>query len=346
MKDNKNIFSNIVFLEWTLINKENKQIDSAFIGFWTDIDFFDVFHNPSEVDTALQLGYCWYNDSTNQFASSLNYAPPSVGYVLLYGPKISSPGNKAIFKGKIINNFKNLPMTSFHGIRDDAVHNSIYCNVTSLNQIWNISRGLNYDGNIIMNTSTNMPTKFPFSGDPITNSGYVNNRITGGGAGFVFFSGPFNLAPSDTQWIMVALIPAEGNNRFESIKLMREKAAILRSLNYDSLAFGTNPIALSYIDSTNFDTTQIIPSSFKLEQNFPNPFNASTIIRFNLSSKAMVRLVIYDILGRKISELVNEEKQAGTYSLHFNGSSLSSGIYFYRMQAGNFLSTKKLILLK
>ncbi len=346
VKDNKDIFANTVFLEWTIINKGNKQIDSAYIGFWTDIDFFNAWDNPAEVDTALQLGYCWYYDST--YYDFRPYTPPAVGYVLLYGPKVYSPVNTAIFKGKQLANFTNLSMTSFHAIRDDAEQNSLQCNVISLDQVWNVARGFDYAGNIIIDSSTNKPTKFPFAGDPITNTGYVNNTNTGGGAGFVFFSGPFNFTPSDTQWIMAALIPAEGNNRFESIKLMREKAAILRSLPYDTLAFGKNPIALNYIDSTNIniDSSTIIPVSFNLAQNYPNPFNAGTIIKYDVIIKSYVSLIVYDILGRKISELVKEEKEPGKYSVSFVGENLSSGIYFYQLKAGNYNSTKKMILLK
>jgi hypothetical protein len=93
-----------------------------------------------------------------------------------------------------------------------------------------------------------------------------------------------------------------------------------------------------------------IPSSFSLSQNYPNPFNPSTTIGFRIPEASFVTLKIYDILGREVATLVNEEKQAGTYNIQFDASSvkggLSSGIYFYRICAGNFLQTKKLVFLK
>jgi photosystem II stability/assembly factor-like uncharacterized protein len=86
--------------------------------------------------------------------------------------------------------------------------------------------------------------------------------------------------------------------------------------------------------------------SFSLGQNYPNPFNPSTIINYSIPKSGLVSIKIYDLLGKEIKTLVSEEKSAGNYSVQFNGSNLSSGIYFYRMQSGNHMQTKKLILLK
>jgi len=90
--------------------------------------------------------------------------------------------------------------------------------------------------------------------------------------------------------------------------------------------------------STNFD--------YMLFENYPNPFNPSTVIRYQLPVSSDVTLKIFDILGNEIATLVNEEKKAGNYSLEFDASSLSSGIYFYQIRAGEFIQTKKMILLR
>ncbi|MHB8338706.1 MAG: T9SS type A sorting domain-containing protein [Ignavibacteriaceae bacterium] len=86
--------------------------------------------------------------------------------------------------------------------------------------------------------------------------------------------------------------------------------------------------------------------NFSLEQNYPNPFNPVTTINYTVASKDLVSIKVYDVLGNEIATLVNEEKPAGSYSVNFNGNKLSSGVYFYRMQAGSFVETKKLILMK
>lgn len=89
-----------------------------------------------------------------------------------------------------------------------------------------------------------------------------------------------------------------------------------------------------------------VPTIYALEQNFPNPFNPSTTIKFELPKTSHVTLTVYDVLGREVSLLVNEKKNAGSYHVKFDGSNLASGVYFYRIQAGDFVQTKRLLLLK
>ena len=88
------------------------------------------------------------------------------------------------------------------------------------------------------------------------------------------------------------------------------------------------------------------PSTFSLEQNYPNPFNPSTKIKYSVTQSSNVVLKIYDVLGNEVATLVNEEKPAGSYEVEFNPSSLTSGVYFYKLQAGSFVDTKKMILQK
>jgi hypothetical protein len=88
------------------------------------------------------------------------------------------------------------------------------------------------------------------------------------------------------------------------------------------------------------------PNEFALEQNYPNPFNPKTQIQFSIPTKEFVVLILYDELGNVISELMSEDKPAGKYKVNYDATNLSSGIYFYRLKAGNFVETKKMILLK
>ena len=89
-----------------------------------------------------------------------------------------------------------------------------------------------------------------------------------------------------------------------------------------------------------------LPLSFRLDQNYPNPFNPSTTIRYGLPHASPVTLKVYDMLGRQVSVLVNERRDAGVHEVKFDGSNLASGVYFYRMQAGSFVETRKLVLLR
>jgi hypothetical protein len=98
-----------------------------------------------------------------------------------------------------------------------------------------------------------------------------------------------------------------------------------------------------------------IPEEFKLYQNYPNPFNPVTKIKFSIPSnefsisqrgEGIVTLKIYNVQGKEIATLINESLQPGTYEVAFDGTNLSSGIYFYRITAGNFVATKKMLVIK
>ncbi len=91
---------------------------------------------------------------------------------------------------------------------------------------------------------------------------------------------------------------------------------------------------------------EVQPKTYALEQNYPNPFNPTTRIKYSIPENSYTSLKIYDILGKEVAELVNQEKQAGTYQVEFNASALSSGVYFYKLKSGSFISTKKMIVLK
>jgi hypothetical protein len=121
----------------------------------------------------------------------------------------------------------------------------------------------------------------------------------------------------------------------------------------DKSASGKVQYRLKQIDfDGQFEYSNIIevdagaPKQFALEQNYPNPFNPSTTIRYQLPVASEVKLEVYDVLGKKIATLVNERQSAGSYQVVWNASGLSSGTYFYRLQAGTFVETKKMIMVK
>ena len=88
------------------------------------------------------------------------------------------------------------------------------------------------------------------------------------------------------------------------------------------------------------------PAKFKLFDNYPNPFNPTTKIKYLIPKASFVKLKVFDLLGNEITTLVSEEKAEGNYEITFDGVNLTSGTYFYKIQAGDFIKTKKLILLK
>lgn len=100
------------------------------------------------------------------------------------------------------------------------------------------------------------------------------------------------------------------------------------------------------VTSVGEERTNNLPPSFQLQQNYPNPFNPSTTIRFSLPQRSHVTLKVFDVLGREVATLVNENLLAGRYSYNFDASNLSNGVYFYKIQASNYIETKKMILMR
>jgi hypothetical protein len=89
-----------------------------------------------------------------------------------------------------------------------------------------------------------------------------------------------------------------------------------------------------------------MPKAYTLAQNYPNPFNPTTNIKFSIPSNGLVKLTVFDITGRQVAVLVNENLNAGTYTADFNAANVASGIYFYKLEAGSFVDTKKMMLIK
>ena len=139
------------------------------------------------------------------------------------------------------------------------------------------------------------------------------------------------------------------NQIFYDYKNLHDTSFTIDSLNYSSKYYWrikTVSSKAEYLSTVWSFTTISLPAEFELYQNYPNPFNPLTKIKYDLPEAGHVVLKVYDILGREVATLLNEEKQAGRYTIEFNGSKFSSGIYLYRIQAGNYSSVKKMILIK
>jgi len=136
---------------------------------------------------------------------------------------------------------------------------------------------------------------------------------------------------------------------------------ILSANNVDLSLLGIDPFTIPGLETKLTDeivvsvqNEETIPNAFSLEQNYPNPFNPSTKIRFTIPSviasaakqSQFVSLKVYDVLGNEVTTLVNEDKPAGNYEVNFDARGLTSGIYFYKLSAGSFSQTKKMLLIK
>ena len=120
------------------------------------------------------------------------------------------------------------------------------------------------------------------------------------------------------------------------------------TFNYAGSKYSNNLALWNNFTYTGIEDAAVSERQYQMHlfQNYPNPFNPETIIRFSVPKANLVTIKVYDILGREVATLVNEEKSKGTYQVAFNASKLSSGVYFYTMRTGDFVQTKKLVLMK
>jgi hypothetical protein len=160
----------------------------------------------------------------------------------------------------------------------------------------------------------------------------LDDRSVRGQKVFQYFSVPLKANTTHT------LVPDWGNLSLSNLKILIDTGN--KGSNDDSL------ILVNQYTGVNDHNQPNTPNSYSLVQNYPNPFNPTTTINYQLKFGGRVTLKVYNILGREVATLVNEEKPAGNYSIVFDAGKLSSGIYFYRLQTGNFVATKKMILLK
>ncbi|MBZ0198380.1 MAG: T9SS type A sorting domain-containing protein [Ignavibacteriaceae bacterium] len=135
------------------------------------------------------------------------------------------------------------------------------------------------------------------------------------------------------------------NKTFTSLTI--NNSNILFAAGTNGVLLSTNPPITTEVKLSDKSS----PNNFILYQNYPNPFNPSTTIKYSIpkrvnSQSSIVNLKVYDVLGREITTLINKELAPGNYEVEFNASSLASGVYFYRLEAGSFIQTKKMILLR
>lgn len=199
---------------------------------------------------------------------------------------------------------------------------------------------------------------------------HIVRKTTDGGANWTTLSNPVidNLAPSSMQHIPGSIstyIVVGGRTSTmrgtavtydagESWNLIDTLGCFLINFASDAKGWGSqwgtnivyNYVGPRIISSVEKEIIDIVPTGYTLSQNYPNPFNPGTTFRYSIPTQSKVVIKVYDILGNEITTLMDEEKSVGTYEITWNAASLPSGVYFYQLKAGSFVSTKKMILIR
>ncbi len=368
--------SNVVFVRFNISNIGllNDRLDSVLFGIVFDPDIGEYQNDKTGCDTLRNVGYGYSNGNDDKFGDD----PPALFVDILKGPHsyisnetfIDNNGSNIYDEGidtpvdsAVTNNGSILGKSIIHGAKNISV-NSIF----PLHRMpplepprdkyearYFMEGGKDYQGNEIepceseynfwgnaysLPNCSELDKKNPFSGDPVTGEGWI--RTHSDDVYLLISTSEFNLVKDEPVEIWVAYLVGRGTDALNSITVARE----------------IDDYVQKYYDA-NFDDTQVsvltesktVPTEFKLFQNYPNPFNPSTTIKYQIRSNgkretANTKLVVFDILGREVATLVNKIQRAGNYEVQFDASHLTSGIYFYKLQSGSFVATKKLLLLK
>ncbi|MBU2445747.1 MAG: T9SS type A sorting domain-containing protein [Bacteroidetes bacterium] len=350
--------SNVVFIRYTIVNKGTVKsvLDSVYFSAWADIDLGDYTDDLTGCDTLLSSGYT-YNDSSD---GNYGMDPPAIFFNLIQGPKIYTGSNidtafnmKGFNRGKESQiGYKNLWMTSFwnyvkHQTTNGEPQTQLIANY--------YMKGYSSAGNLI-NPCTwfmgkvsggvdcnNVNSKFMYSGDPVTNIGWINSGTDD--QRMMVNTGPFKLETGKPQDIIIAYTVGRGTDALNSISVARNIT------NYVFQEYRSNFGTITGVD----DFSGPVIKNFSLSQNYPNPFNPETRIQYSVVSppageagRQHVTLRVFDILGREVATLVDEVKDAGIHHLPFSivHFPLPSGVYFYQLRAGNFVETKKMVVIK
>lgn len=225
-------------------------------------------------------------------------------------------------------------------IIDTSIYGPITLNITSLSPSGNLTED-QFPVTFHCNYTTNLNFG-NWAADTLINSFYLNVihiRDTDTLQTVIINFDRFGKAPLN-------ILPEAGDNLF--IKAFISDSTIFN--NYDTFP-DSGYAEILVLPSTTDVNEEIVSFSFQLNQNYPNPFNPSTIIKYSVASASFVTIKVYDVLGNEIATLVDEYRNAGSYEVVFNvaqfsRAELSSGVYYYQLKAGDFIETKKMILLR
>ncbi len=205
-----------------------------------------------------------------------------------------------------------------------------------------------FDGNAW--TETPLPTGIgssPFiSPMTVDNDGVIWGVFFAGGSN----KGVYFTANNGTSWKYVGLdkvgVPFLSAVEESAISLKKSSGSTTSAVYATSFIDGIYRFTTAFEPTSVEDTKPMIAHSYELYQNYPNPFNPSTTIRFQIPVSGFVSLKIFDVLGREVATLLNEEQKEGTHSVLFDASKLSTGVYIYNLKAGSYIASKKLMLMK
>jgi len=311
---------NMIFKSLLVINKSTQTFDSMYVAMWSDPDLGFSDDDYAGCDTSLSLGFIYNAQNVDQTYGSL--PPPAAGFDFFQGPRVSAPGSTATFRGRTIDGSRNLPMTAFfYFIKSDlTLADPVQGDPAGATQMYNFMRGrIGLTGQFFQDPQGN-PTTFVLTGDPVSGKGWLDGQqYPMGDRRMGLSSGPFTMAPGDTQEVVVAELCAgaiPGVDRLTAVNLLKfyDKAA---QLAYDNgfrlpsppsapkvtvteldkeilLNWGSDPVAVGATESADV-------RGFKFQG-----YNVYQLPSAGASVSEGKKIAVYDLAGDGITRVTDQ----------------------------------------
>ena len=340
---------NVIFIKYSIINRGtvSEQIDSVYFGFWQDSDIGEYTDDKAGCDTLINAGFT-YNEEEDEYYGG---NPPALFLSLLQGPIVETQNlddTAQVKLGEIIG-IENIPGAKTLSMTSFIEHLKLvigFGDPRDIYEIRNYLTGLDYKGDILDpctftygevlgGVNCNLVNPYYWlSGDPVTQIGWLSSFALD--VRTLVSTGPFTLVKDEPQEIIGAYVIGRGTDAINSITVAREN--VRRAI----LEYESNFASLTYESGEPVNPV----TDYKLYHNYPNPFNPKTTIRYELPQDGMVTIKLYDILGQEVTTILNEFKKADRYEVIFDAGGLASGVYIYRMKVNDFITSKKMLLLR
>ncbi|MFK7846754.1 MAG: T9SS type A sorting domain-containing protein [Rhodothermales bacterium] len=336
--------SNVTFYDYQLINKNTNDLTDAYFAFFNDIDVGNSDDDYVGSDSLLHLGYAYNADNYDE--GGYDEAPPAIGVTFLKTALAPIDGLDNDRDGAIDEQEEMIGVSGFahffSGGRVNGDPQALKDYYGYMQSQWKTGQPFTLGG-VGIEFST-QSTKFIFPGDPVTGQGwsefnpdpfagslpptYPSDRRT------ATSTGPFTITSGDTLHIRFAIVWSRGNNNLDSVTALKRDVGTLKI----SPEAYYQPQAIEEVITS--DHTLLL----SFGPNFPNPFIESTTFRYSLQQSMKVRLTVYDMLGREVEVLVDQQQEAGIYTVNFEAGALPSGIYMARIELDHLRFTKRMVL--
>ncbi len=332
----------MLFVKEQIFNCGGQLIEDMYISIWVDPDIGDANDDFVGCDTTLNLGIC-YNDGGDTDYAGYSMGTPAVGYILLQGPLVPSPGDKAVAFGRERNDYRNLPMTSFSKYLN--ANDAVWGKYSTVQELYYQAQGLMKDGSF-MPIEMSGGTRYAHPGDPTLDSGPADQQLVdfdihaSNDRLFMLNCGPLTMAPGDSQEVIFCILLAADGDALNSYLKIKDIAEIAQN-KYDSFP----------VQPAKVEPEIPLPTYITLYDNYPNPFNNFTIIKYFLPEDKLVEIAIFDLQGHQAIKLVDSVQPMGINTVKWSGDNdagqaVATGIYFYQIHTTAITETKKLIYLK